>query len=352
MTEEKKQIWGSYAVSLAIAYGIGLFFIPIFYFTPQPLSLATLAIILVTAGFVFGTAFFLLGAIRASIRLPSFGLNLIVQTFLLALTVIVSSLIVAWTAIAAGNSVSPFDRRVTDSLLSTFLRESMTFYLGAGVVVAFLINAVFQISHKLGPGVLWNWVTGKYYTPREEERIFMFLDIKDSTSLGEQLGNIRFSELVRDFFRDLTYPVLETKGSVSHFIGDEVVLTWKPDQGLPRANCVEIFYKMRSKIESNREAYIAKYGLAPEIKAGLHMGPVIATMVGDIKSEIVYHGDVLNTAARIQSLCNSEGESLLVSAELAKRLPPDTRFSTRSLGFRSLKGKEHDLEIFAVDVTA
>jgi adenylate cyclase len=36
------------------------------------------------------------------------------------------------------------------------------------------------------------------------------------------------------------------------------------------------------------------------VKAGAHVGRVVATEVGTIKSEIVFHGDVVNTTARVQ----------------------------------------------------
>ena len=56
-----------------------------------------------------------------------------------------------------------------------------------GLLVFFL-----QINHLLGEGILWKFIRGKYHKPREEERIFMFLDMKSSTTIAEQLGHVRF----------------------------------------------------------------------------------------------------------------------------------------------------------------
>lgn len=63
------------------------------------------------------------------------------------------------------------------------------------------------------------------------------------------------------------------------------------------------------------------YGLVPEFKAGAHSGEVIAAEIGDLKKGIVFSGDVLNTAARIQGECNRLGRRLLVSRELMEQLP-------------------------------
>jgi len=177
----------------------------------------------------------------------------------------------------------------------------------------------------------------------------MFLDLRYSTAIAERLGNLKFSALVRDFFSDLTYPVIESKGQVSHYIGDEAVLTWKMANGLQRANCLRwLLYDARKDREAERSLR-AKYGLVPEFKAGAHAGTVVTTEVGEIKSEIVYHGDVVNTTARIQGLCDTLGASLLISADLAERLGQVSGFQLEPRGAHVLKGKEQPVSFCAVE---
>lgn len=180
----------------------------------------------------------------------------------------------------------------------------------------------------------------------------MFLDMRDSTMLGEQLGDVRFSALIQAFFDDLTEPVLRTGGEVSHYIGDEAVLTWKAARGLADANCLRCFELMRQAVAERAEDYERTYGVVPGFKAGAHIGSVVATQVGEIKSEIVFHGDVLNTTSRIQGLCNDYGEELLCSAELAEALaranPNGTAYETVPLGEASVKGKAEPVKVCAV----
>jgi adenylate cyclase len=301
------------------------------------------------ATLVFGTCFFLLSLVRNRIRLPLFSLNLIIQTLLIAATVFIGALLTAWAGLAVAAHRSPLDGELVRTGAGLLTTRVTPIALAGGIALAGMVNAYFAVDRKMGPGVLRNWMTGKYYNPKEEERIFMFLDLRNSTTLAEQLGNVRFSALVRDFFRDLTDPVLESKGDVSHYIGDEAVISWTPKQGIRDSNCVLLFFRMREALAARAGYYTQRYGLVPEFKAGLHIGPVIATEVGEVKSEIVFHGDVVNTAARIQSLCAEEGCPLLLSADLAARLQVPPPYAARSLGARRLKGKTNDLQIVAID---
>ncbi|MEX0290973.1 MAG: adenylate/guanylate cyclase domain-containing protein, partial [Flavobacteriaceae bacterium] len=64
--------------------------------------------------------------------------------------------------------------------------------------------------------------------------------------------------------------------------------------------------------------------------------------------EIAYHGDTVNTAARIQKKCNELGHELLISENLMRKLE-NTSLSFERLGIVPLKGKQREVEIFAVN---
>ena len=227
---------------------------------------------------------------------------------------------------------------------SPVIRWTITF----GFVGMVLTHSFFQINRKLGPGVLWQWISGKYHVPKPEERIVMFLDMRDSTTLAERLGDVKFSGLVKHFISDVSRAVQESKGEVSHFIGDEVVASWRPDRGLKNARCLVAVSKSRQLIRERAAFYQERYGLVPEFKAGMHIGTVVATEVGEAKSEIVLHGDAMNTAARIQGECNRLGEELLVSAALLERLQGMDGWTTVDVGSLELKGKEQPVPVVAL----
>ena len=317
----------------------------------QQLRVSYIGLVLVS-GLTFGIGFFLIGVIRRRVRLRSFALNLLAQTALIAVTPLVGFYVIVCFVAAESNHVPVFSTAVFEGALRFTFGPGMLPKIGLAILMAGVINMIFLVNEKMGPGVIWNWITGKYYTPREEELVFMFLDMKDSTTLAEQLGAMKFSALVRDFFRDTMFPLLESKARVSHYIGDEAVIYWRPSDAVKDANCLQFFYRFQSALQKRADYYKATYGLVPAFKAGLHVGPVVATEVGEVKSEIVFHGDVLNTTARIQAQCNESGQSLLISKNLADRIQVPTSLKLDSLGPFQLKGKAQEIELLAVSTSS
>ena len=212
-----------------------------------------------------------------------------------------------------------------------------------GLLIFFL-----QVNHLLGEGVLWKFIRGKYHKPREEERIFMFLDMKSSTTIAEQLGHVRFYALLNELFHEISYPVLHTKAEIYQYVGDEVVLTWEVNDGLENSNCLKTFFMFQERLEKNGENYLRNFGVRPEFKAGLHFGKVISAQIGDLKREIVYNGDVVNTTARIQSECNNYQRDCLVSGILMDRLKNMNGYAWEKIGDVTLRGKEAQVELFSV----
>jgi adenylate cyclase len=84
----------------------------------------------------------------------------------------------------------------------------------------------------------------------------------------------------------------------------------------------------------------------PQFKAGLHCGKVTTGEIGVIKKEIIFTGDVLNTTARIQGLCNHYDVDILVSADLVKKLGGSLRVVT--MGENELRGRGEKIELFTI----
>lgn len=225
--------------------------------------------------------------------------------------------------------------------------EAMVLVLYTLVVYGLLVFFL-QVDRLLGKGVLWKFVLGKYHKPREEERIFMFLDMKSSTAIAEQLGHVRFYSLLNELFHEISEPVLRTKAEIYQYVGDEVILTWEVKHGLENSNCLKSFFMFQESLLKNGEHYLKKFGVKPEFKAGLHFGKVVTAQIGDLKREIIYNGDVLNTASRIQNECNKYQRDCLVSGTLMNRLQKENGFQWEKIDTVTLRGKEKEVELFSV----
>ncbi len=218
-----------------------------------------------------------------------------------------------------------------------------------GFIVSFLVGFTREMDRKLGSGNLWKLFIGKFYKPRQLERIFMFIDLTSSTRIAEEIGNIKYSSLLRDCFKDLAV-VANFSAEVYQYVGDEVVLNWNPNKGLKNNNAIHAFFAFQAYINSNKEYYLEQYGVVPVFKASAHIGQVTVTEVGELKSEICYHGDILNTTSRIQSLCSSFNCNLLISDRLKKRLEEDALLSHEALGSHNLKGKKEKVTIWKTEL--
>lgn len=109
-----------------------------------------------------------------------------------------------------------------------------------------------------------------------------------------------------------------------------------------------MFFLIEEQIHAHRERFLKAYGVVPEFKAGVHAGDVIIAQIGELKSEIVYNGDVLNTTACIQAVCNGLDRKLLVSAELMECLALPPEYAVERLGPVPLRDKGEAVELCAV----
>ncbi len=207
-----------------------------------------------------------------------------------------------------------------------------------------------RLNDQYGSGGV-GFLLGRYYEPRQELRIFMFLDMRSSTTIAEKIGHVRYFELLNDVYADITDPVVYSEGEVYQYVGDEVSVSWQLRKGLRGQRCIRCFFTIRRKLEQRAEHYRARYGLVPQFKAGFHYGEVTTGEVGLVKKETIFSGDVVNTAARIQNACNDHGVDILVSKDLLDllRLPEHT-YTTRHIGEIPLKGKRNNESLWTVGI--
>jgi adenylate cyclase len=211
------------------------------------------------------------------------------------------------------------------------------------------INFFLQMNRKIGPGNMFKLLIGRYHTPREEKRIFMFLDLAGSTTIAESLGHKTYSHLIRHCFHDLTDIVLKYKAEIYQYVGDEVVLSWTEKNGLTSMNCIKTFFAFEHELYKRERFYLDQFDLLPQFRAGLDMGLVTVAEIGDIKREIAFHGDVLNTAARLQGICKNYDCKMLISDILAKSLKSSDGFTKHFIGEVKLRGKQERIKVYQID---
>ncbi|MBI9072624.1 MAG: adenylate/guanylate cyclase domain-containing protein [Melioribacteraceae bacterium] len=296
---------------------------------------------------------FLIGLFENFITIPKFRrlpfyLLVAIRTIVYSGIIISSIFMIVMIKLSFANKCALIDVINNDQLNQFFWENDLHIIFLVLIGLSFVINVIWQINLLLGKGVLLKYITGKYHKPTREERIFLFLDLKSSTSIAEKLGDERYSSFLQDFFHDITEPILEARGEIFQYCGDEVVIVWNVKKGKMNNNALRFFFLVENIMIELRNSYLKKYGIYPEFKAGLHYGEILITEVGYLKKEIAYHGDLINTTNRILNTCNKVGRRLLVSEDLLVIMDWKTDFEEEFIGEFRLKGKKRILNLYSI----
>lgn len=221
------------------------------------------------------------------------------------------------------------------------------------LLIVMLTIAGSLISDKYGPGNLRSFFMGRYFRPKREERIFMFLDLRSSTYIAQVLGEQQYFHFIKDVIRDATPVILRHKGRIYQYVGDEITVSWWLQEGLNKLNCIRCPMEVRRVFNHRSSYYMSNYGVVPDFKAGLHCGPVMVGEIGVVKRDIAFSGEVVGTAARIQNRCNHLEVNLLISQDLKDLLPWEgSKLVPEHKGDLLIKGKMVNLPLYTVNPEA
>ena len=210
------------------------------------------------------------------------------------------------------------------------------------------INVLRGIYYLIGPKLFRNKMLGHYVYPSEEYRIFMFMDLENSTTIAEKLGHIAYSRFLQDCFQDLTNFIIGARATTYQYVGDEVILTWSCGDKRTPSLSMQLFFRYQEYLQSRSEYYQKQYGHVPVFKASINQGLVSVAEVGGMKREICYHGDVLNTGARIQKMCKVLNQDLLVSESFVDNYEDNVPCNFQFVDEFVLRGKEKRIKVYAV----
>ena len=178
----------------------------------------------------------------------SFGKKIIYKTLIYVLVMITFVIVVSAIGYSIKLGTSIFVEQIWINLwkfLSSFTFWAFQLYLAAMVGVALFYS---EVSENLGLNVLHNFFIGKYHKPIQEERIFMFLDMKSSTTIAEKIGHVKYFEMLREYYSDLSDPIVQYYGEVYQYVGDEIIVSWKLKNGIQENNCLKCFFAMKKSL--------------------------------------------------------------------------------------------------------
>jgi len=227
--------------------------------------------------------------------------------------------------------------------------DSLLLVLILGGITHISLSVFLKSIRQTGFTMFWKIILGNYRKPKEEHRIFIFLDLVSSTKFSQYLGHKKYSAFLQDCFYTISNSIVNNKGMVYQFVGDEVIITWKGNQLLNHKKAVEFFFQFKHDLAQKNTYFMQTYGILPEFTASLNTGKVMAAEVGVLKIQIAYHGSVLNTAARIQKLCSTYKTPLIATENYIKMMEKIRHnYTCNFLDTVHLKGKESKEAVFTI----
>lgn len=237
----------------------------------------------------------------------------------------------------------------SDEFQNYLLHEDFDLVIIYTLALAFVASFTYQLSRKMGQGMFLNFVTGRFYQPVVDEKIFMFLQIHNSDQVIKKIGRLNFHELLKEVSYRITPVILAHYGIIHHYVEDEIVVYWSKSKGYKNAHCVRLFYAIHHHFEGIKQEMYSKYEAFPVFYAAIHAGEVVQGEIGEIKSEIAFYGDVMNTASRMLALCHSLSKPVLVSGEVRSNTTLPSIFQWVDCDSQVLRGKRSDTHLFSLE---
>ena len=239
---------------------------------------------------------------------------------------------------------SPENRLMSDPSPGGLWRDLIFAFIAAAITTSFL-----QVRKLHNPGEIRRLLTGRYHYPVEETRIFLFADVVGSTGIAERLGHMAYSSFLRDCFSDISEAILAWKGEVYQHAGDSVLVTWRMHKGIRSAACVQCFFDMIQLLERRHDDYRRQYDAIPRLRAGIHGGDVVTTWVGEARKDLAFHGDTMNTAARVEGLCKELSAQCLVTERVYEAIELPPHLEAQSVGEVEIRGRTVGLRVYSVE---
>ena len=164
----------------------------------------------------------------------------------------------------------------------------------------------------------------------EVEMSILFIDIRGSTALSEQMSPTEFSRLINRFYAAATKLVIEEDGLVEKLAGDEVAAFW--GAGFAGPDYVRRTINVAQSLLRVMESQQIPVGI------GVHFGIAYFGAMGTAEglTDISAKGDEVNTAARLASKA-AVGEIIVSEQALKKAGIDGSGLESRSLELKGIR---------------
>jgi adenylate cyclase len=187
-------------------------------------------------------------------------------------------------------------------------------------IVLLVVVFILEMRALVGGRVMAWAFLGGYEAPRVTQRIFVILDMVQSSEAAAVLGDRGFHSYLSDAFRLVEQAVGEEEGEIYTFIGDALIASWPLEGEAANARPLRALQRVFADLEADRATFLRRYGQMPQLRAVLHGGDVLIGQYGEQRRQVTYLGEVLNIASRMERFAKQTGAEVLISQTLLERI--------------------------------
>ncbi len=211
-----------------------------------------------------------------------------------------------------------------------------------------------RLSRFFSPSILREVVRHGSELGRSRRRItVLFSDIRGFTPISEKLSPEEVAELLRDYMTDMTEAVFKYGGTVTQFVGDEIMALYNApfDQPDHPAQAVRTALEFQERVKALSSRWEAKCGSALRNGVGINTGEAVVGIIGSAQRvEYGAIGDTINLGSRLESLTKEFATPVIISDSTYQAVKD--RFYCRFLGEVTVKGKAIPVKIYGVESVA
>ena len=177
----------------------------------------------------------------------------------------------------------------------------------------------------------------------EKEVTVMFVDIRDFTTISENL-NPKDNFLFINSFNKRMGPIIRKNDAfIMQYLGDGFMALFPSGA----QNALRAAVAMNHELEKLNVERRGKNRLPIKIGIGMQNGNLIMGITGDIERlDAAIISDTVNTASRIEGLSKHFGTNILITQDCIDNLTHPEEFNFRFLGPVRVKGKQKPIELY------
>ena len=170
----------------------------------------------------------------------------------------------------------------------------------------------------------------------------LFSDIREYTTISEQMTPEENFKFVCSFNERMGPAIRRNNGFINQYLGDAIMAIFPGNA----SDALSAAIDMQQEVKKLNDLRIADHKSPIKIGVGMHTGPLIMGITGDLdRMDATTISDSVNIASRLESLTKHYRAGIILSDDCVKQMGDKNIFYLRYLGLVQLKGKNQALHI-------